>query len=276
MAKKKKAQAQSVQAKAKAMRDAQQRADRRTRNIIIATVSVIVVAIIVAMVIVVASQSKKSGANADTQVPPQYANGEPIVISHLGVGETDESLSDLEIYLSYTCSWCAYLETAVGLPLADGALAGDYNLVLQPVNTAQMPFQDPATFAALQVAAYAPDQFIDFHQSLAEFFFEALNAEDQSVIGNEEASRVKVAELASSVGVPESVIENFGGDASEYLQISTKNWGDADVEGRDGSLGTPEIVYNGEKIPWSQGEPEQILSGIFTGMDQLGYVPGQK
>lgn len=277
MAKKKSTtEVNSVQAKAKAMREAQARADKRTRNIIIATVSVIIVAIIVVMAIVITSETKNSSANSDAQVPAQFAQGEPIAISHLGVGQADPELSDLEIYFSYTCSWCAYLETSVGEDLFDQALQGDYNLIMQPVNTAYMPFQGPATFAALKVAAEAPEQFIAFHQGLTEYFFDALANEDQSVIGNEDSSRAAVVKIANQVGVPAEVVEGFGGSAAEYLTISTKNWGEADIQGRDGSLGTPEVVYNDTKIPWTQGEPAEILASITQGMEAQGFVPGQK
>lgn len=276
MAKKKSAAgADSVQAKAKAMRDAQARADKRTRNIIVAVVTVVIVAIIVALVLVVQSQSRNA-ANPDSQVPAQFANGEPIVISHEGVGQKDENLADLEIYFSYSCSWCAYLDSSVGENLSQSALNGDFNLVLQPVNTAQMPFQPPATFAALQVAANAPEQFIPFHQALADFFFEASQNQDSSVIGNLEASQAKVNELAQQVGVPQEVIDQFGGDPSKYLEQSTNAWREREIEGRGDGLGTPEIVFKDTVIRWSQGTPEEIYSSILQGMSNLGYQPGQK
>ncbi|MFT0761617.1 thioredoxin domain-containing protein [Actinomyces sp. F1_1611] len=263
----------SVQAKAKAMREAQAKADRRTRNMIIAAVSIIVVAIIAALVFVVTNEGSKNPSPSNEAIPTQFENGEPIVVSHLGVGVRDENLPDLEEYFSYTCSWCAYLDSAVGEKFAEAAKNGEFNYILQPVNTAYMPFQGPATFASLQVAANAPDQFLAFHQALTDYFYGQLQAQDQSVIGNADSSQAQVVTLAQQVGVPEDVINQFGGTAEAYLEKTTKAWTEADVQGREGSLGTPELVFEGSKVAWQQGTPDEIWAGILESLKALGFTP---
>ena len=280
MAKKKSKSAQdSVQAKARQMREAQDRADRQTRNVIIGVVAVVILAIVATLVFVVKEQTKTvttESGNAGTALPEQYANGEPIVISHLGVGQKDEDLQDLEMYFSFSCSWCAYLQDSVGPELEKSATNGDYNLVLQPVNTAYAPFQGPATAAALWVAAEAPDQFLAFNQALAEFFFDAVQTGDKDIIMDLDASQQKVNDIAARANVPQEVIEKFVSDASGYLSASTAKWTEREVDGREGGTGTPELIFKDSKVPWAQGTPEEIMASITAGLDSLGYQPGQK
>lgn len=279
MAKKKPSdQDEAIRLKAKQMREAQEKADRRIRNIIIGVVVVVVLAVIAALVFVVQSQnspSSQSGNQSGSQsaseaVPAQFAGGEPIVVSDKGVGQKDDSKQDLTLYYSYTCHWCAYLENAVGEKLMADAQAGKYNLVLQPVNTAEMAWQGPATSAALVVAAEDPDNFPAFHKALFDYFWDRYQASDASVINNASASVKQVAKLAQDNGISKDVISHFGDSASSYLDVSTAAWGAADVTGRQ-SLGTPELVFNNKVIEWGQGTPDEIYTQVTTNMKAAGW-----
>lgn len=264
-----------ARAKAQAMRESQQKADKRTRNIIIGVVSVIIVAIVAALIVVVLSQSKPStNPDGTTGVPSSFSNGEPIVVSHLGVGQKDDSLQDLTLNFSYTCHWCAYLETRVGEDLTNDAAAGKYNLILQPVNTAYMEFQGPATNAALVVAANDPEKFVAFHQAMMAYVDEAVNVnQDLTVVQSLPLSTEKVAELARAAGVSDDVVSQFGKSAEEYLTLTTTNWSGETFEGRvEGSVGTPELVFANTVVPWGQGTPEEIYAQILQGMEGLGLT----
>lgn len=268
--------ADPVRAKAKAMREAQKKADQRSRNIVVSTVVVIIVAIIAALVIVVVSQKNGSGDNTTQSESSQssavntVSDGAPIIISPKGVGVKDASLPDLTLYYSYTCHWCTYLETAVGQKLVDEADAGKYNLLLQPVSTATMPWQAPATAAALAVAADEPDKFVAFHQALMEYFNKEYTAQDGTVINDANASIKEVKEIAKQVGIKQSLIDQFPTQADAYLEASNNEWTEADVKGRaKDSLGTPEVVYKGEKVKWTQGTDEEIYDSIVNEMARI-------
>lgn len=261
----------AVRQKAKELRLAQERADRRTRNIIIGVVAVVVVAIIAVLVFIVQTQKPQSGSGAAAQgVPEQFAQGEPIIVSHLGVGEKDPELQDLTFYFSYTCHWCSYLETSISAQVDRDVNDGKYNLILQPVDTAAMEWQQPATSAALVTAAEDPEHFLALHQQMMQYFNEQFAAQDGQVIANTEASHAKIVEIAQQLGVDEAVTAQYGDDTAEYLRLATENWRDAEVEGRE-SLGTPELVFDGQVIPWSQGTPEEIYAQIISGMKAAGY-----
>lgn len=263
----------AVRQKAKELRLAQEKADRRTRNIIIVVVSVIVVAIVAVLVFIVQNQktdSSTSQSGTAQGVPAQFAQGEPVVVSHLGVGEKDKDLQDLTLYFSYTCHWCSYLETNIAAKVDEDVANGKFNLILQPVDTATMAWQGPATSAALVTAAEDPEHFLALHQEMMKYFNDQYAAQDASVIGDTAASQTEIVEIARQVGVTDTAISQFGDNATDYLRLSTENWRNSEVEGRE-SLGTPELVFNNQVVSWGQGTPEEIYNQVITGMKAAGF-----
>lgn len=270
-------QPSSTRDKAKAMREAQQKKEKRVRNLIIAIVSVIVVAVIATLIIVITTVDKdraKSGFNGvqsggqSGEIPP-IADGGPIVISDLGVGKSNPDAPNLDLFFSYTCHACATLEEAVGASLAKDALDGQYNLVLHPVDTATMAFQGPATNAALIVAEQDPENFVAFHRALMLFLNEEVNVKkDGTIVQNTASSKEKVAEMAKEVGVPQDIIDQFGDEATEYIAASQEIWRNFPAEGRDG-LATPEMVFMGTVIPWTGNTPSEMYQNITTAMQQI-------
>ncbi len=88
MAQKKKPAVDPVRAKAAQMRQAQERADRRTRIIVISAVAAIVLAVIAAVGGVIWKQQAQVNAarNVDaSEVLGPYADGRPIIVNANGV-----------------------------------------------------------------------------------------------------------------------------------------------------------------------------------------------
>lgn len=274
MAKKSKNQSQRTierNKKAQAERKAKEQADRRTRNIIIGVVVVIILAIIATLVVVV-MQSK---SNQSDEVPSAFSQGQPIVVSQAGIGQKDEALQDLTLNFSYTCHACATFDVGAGSQLINDALAGDFNLLLQPVNTSYMEFQGPATNAALQVAANDPENFVKFHQALMTFADEQINQkQDATIVNNLASSQAKVAELARTVGVKEDVIAAFGDSAQSYLTAANEAWGKASVQGRTDRPATPELVFADTLIPITAGAADEVHGALLQQLQTLGLTTG--
>ena len=142
MAQKKKPAVDPVRAKAAQMRQAQERADRRTRIIVISAVAAIVLAVVAAVGGVIWKQQAQVNAarNVDaSEVLGPYADGRPIIVNANGVvTEADPNLPTLTEYFDYTCHVCSDLDVAVGKDLTTWAAQGYYNLELQPVITVNM------------------------------------------------------------------------------------------------------------------------------------------
>ena len=247
MAQKKKPAVDPVRAKSAQMRQAQERADRRTRIIVISAVAVIVLAVVAAVGGVIWKQQAQVNAarNVDaSDVLGIYADGRPVIVNGNGVvTEADPNLPTLTEYFDYTCHVCADLDVAAGKDLTTWAAQGYYNLELQPVITVNMEYLKPATSASLIVAQKAPDKWVDFHHALLAYFATQYQASNGTVVQNQEASWKQVKTIAAEVGVPSDVIGTFPLNAAEdYLKASTTAWQNANYSGRNNGLGTPELI----------------------------------
>lgn len=258
--------------KAQQMREAQEKSDQRTRNIIIALVSVLIIAIVVVIVVVVVN--RPTPEKAAQGLPEQFQDGQPIIVSSEGVGVANPDAGDLTLYFDYTCGACAQLEMALRPDLIDSAVAGDYNLELQPVITAGAPYNVAATAGALVVAAEAPDLFIEFHDALVEYFYDAASAEDSSVYSNLDASAEKVAEIAREIGVSEDLIAQFDTDAAAgYLAGTTNTWVEADIQGRT-QVATPEFVVDNQSLTLTGASAEEVIAELKAAVAAGGAGAG--
>ncbi|QPK81047.1 thioredoxin [Schaalia sp. ZJ405] len=283
---KRKASDNSVRLKAQQIREAQQRADRRMRNIVIGLVALVVIAVVATVAVVIGSQVQKrnnaldlSKAQSDSATMEkanaalgQYAQGAPIVLTKGGIGTADPSLPTLTEYFDYSCHACADVDVLIGTALTDDAIAGKYNLELQPVETIGMEYMAPATSASLIVAQKDPQHWVDFHHKLLKFFASQFNKGEGRVIKDTDASWKQVQKLAAEAGVSQDIIDTFPVDVvSNYLATSTQAWKTAPVEGRDpNSFGTPEYVKDHKTHITLSGKDAQSLANSIR--SELGIA----
>lgn len=277
MAKKSPAVADSTRAKAQAMREAQVRKDRRMRAIIIGVVAVLVVAIVVAVVAVVAQQKNSqsqaqtgTSQSGDVSLLGDYASGQPVLVSHVGVGQKDDSLPTLTEYFDYSCHVCAAVDVAAGPDISQLAVGGSFNIAYQPVTTVGMDYEMPATSASLIVAQKDPSHWLDFHHALLSYFNDQFTSGNGTVIQDSDKSYAQVKTIAQEAGVSQDVIDAFPLDiVTSYLKTTTSAWTSASFEGRDtSSFGTPEFVKDGKTVIslTSTTDKQAILSTITSGM----------
>lgn len=261
----------SVRLKAQQMREAQEKADRRTRAIIISIVSVVVLAVVATVAVVIAHQvgQKRDAMTADPRTTlGEYADGKPIVYSRLGLGKADESLPTLTEYFDYSCHACANIDVLVGSDIVKGATDGEYNLEIQPVTTVGMAWEGPATSASLIVAEKDPDHWIAFHHALLAYFQSQFNSGKGQVIQDANNSWEQVKTIATEQGVPSDVVSTFPMNVvKDYLEASTKAWQTASIADRGDSLGTPEFVKDrASRITLSGNSAQEILGSLRSGM----------
>ena len=258
-----------VRAKAAKMRLAQERADRRTRIIVISSVAAIVLAVVGAVGGVIWKQQADINAarNVDAStILGVFADGRPIIVNGNGVSaQADPNLPTLTEYFDYSCHACADLDAYIGNDLTTWASQGHYNLELQPVITVDMEYLKPATGASLVVAQKAPDKWIEFHHALMAYFRSQFNAQNPAVINNLDSSWKQVKQIATEVGVPSDVIATFPVNAVDsYLQASSTAWKEASVDGRDpNKLGTPELVKDHSTLISRSGDLAALRSTIM-------------
>ena len=271
MAQKKKPAVDPVRAKAAQMRQAQERADRRTRIIVISAVAVIVLAVVAAVGGVIWKQQAQINAARNvnaSDVLGAYADGRPIIVNANGVvAEADPNLPTLTEYFDYSCHACADLDAYMGKDLTTWAAEGHYNIELQPVITVNMDYLKPAASASLVVAQKAPDKWVDFHHALLAYFRTQFQASNGTVVQNLDASWKQIKQIAAGVGVPDDVIATFPLNAAEsYLQSATNAWGSTNYSGRGDTLGTPELIKDHSsvlRLPAEASQWRQTVAGAF-------------
>ena len=251
--------------KAAQLRAAQERADKKMRAIVVGSVAAIVVAV-VAVVAYVIHQQVQAQHEAATVDPASalgvYADGRPIVVTPLGIGEADPALPTLTEYFDYSCVGCAHAEVMFGNEIAQDVKDGRYNVAYQPVS-GHAPYQLPAVSASLVVAQKSPERWHDFHHALMSFFFEQTKKGEGRIVGDLNKSAEQVRELARNVGVPEEIVASFPINVvDDYLKKAGEAWSKTAVEGRDGFF-TPEFVANGtRKVEMPSAEPEDVMGAL--------------
>lgn len=261
--------ADSARLKAQQLREAQAKADKRTRNIIIAVVAVLAVAIVAAIVLVIVNRptTEKSAEG----LPAQFQDGAPIVVSADGVSTEGSADETLDFYFDYTCQGCVITDYLVGPTMFQAAEAGDFNVAIHPVMTHNLAFNTAATAASLQVVADAPELFVPLHQAMVDYYYnEVLVPSDATVAGNLDSSTTKVAEIAREVGVPDDVIAKFDNEAaSAYLLLSSQAWTARQVEGRSSQITSPEFVFMDTKLNPSGETSETMFASLLSEMDAV-------
>ena len=264
----------AVRAKAQQMREQQARADKRMRNIIIGVVTVVVVATIAAVTVVILNESRAKQAvnGADpASVLGSYAQGAPIILSHKGIGQKDDSLPTVTEYYDYSCHICADVDGRMGNQLSQGAIDGKYNVEYRSVETVKMKYQYAATTASLIVAQKAPNQWVSFHHALMKYFDEQYKAGNGTVVQDLQKSAAQVKKLAEGVGVPADVVASFPENAADdYLKKASDTWLAETYEGRDPKrLGTPEFIANNKKVITLAGTTgDELVSSVTAALGQ--------
>lgn len=261
-----------VRAKAQAMREAQERADKRIRNIVIGVVSAIVVAIVcvVAWVMTttpIKNTTQTASAEEIATLIGDYADGRPVVVSHKGVGVTDDSLPTLTEYFDYSCPGCAVVHGLIGQNILTAMHEGKFNIAFQPVNTHAAPWHFIATGASVIVANKAPEKWESFHDAVLNYTNAELKAGRGAAFDNAASSYDAVKTIAAQVGVPQDIIDSIPTNAGEdYLAKSSLAWQQSQVEGREKNA-TPEFVANGKKkIELDFADPAVAMSEILAAL----------
>ncbi len=269
MGKKKQSAAErDVRLKAAAMREAQAKAERRTRNIIIAVVSVLILAIVAAIIYIIAS--RPGGAESADGVPAEFDAGQGISISENGIGASPGGgENDLDFYFDYTCGGCLMTDSAVGPYLFEAAQAGDFTFVMHPVLTSAGAYNTAATAAALALAAEDPAHFQAVHEAMIAFSLEAMVSGETDVLTDLEASKDAVAGIAAEQGVDEALIASFDTDAAQsYLQASSTEWTTREIAGRE-NIASPEFLFRDTKIAASGDDGAQMFDSLVAAMNQI-------
>ncbi|MBF4604677.1 DsbA family protein [Curtobacterium sp. VKM Ac-2884] len=181
------------------------------------------------------------------------AKGTP---SAVPTSNTDGAVAVTE-YVDWACPVCKQFEAAYADQILDKVKSGDATLAIQPVSILDRSYQSSryasrAANAAMCVANYAPDKFLDVQTQ----FFDNQPAEGTSGLTNAEIAKLVKAGGATGSNVSECLsTEQFKGWVTKSTKLVTA---DEALQGTLG-FGTPTVVVNGKRL--------DNLSTVITAID---------
>ena len=149
-------------------------------------------------------------------------------------------------YVDWACPVCKQFEAAYADQILDKVKSGDATLAIQPVSILDRSYQSSryasrAANAAMCVANYAPDKFLDVQTQ----FFDNQPEEGTKGLTNAEIAKLVKAGGATGSNVSECLSsEQFKGWVTRSTSLVTSN---PDLQGTQG-FGTPTILVNGKKV----------------------------
>lgn len=160
-------------------------------------------------------------------------------------------------YVDWACPVCKQFEAAYADQILDKVKSGDATLAIQPVSILDRSYQSSryasrAANAAMCVANYAPDKFLDVQTQ----FFDNQPEEGTKGLTNAEIAKLVKAGGATGSNVSECLSnEQFKGWVTRSTSLVTS---DPDLQGTQG-FGTPTILVNGKKV--------ETLTDVITEID---------
>ena len=257
----------AARAQALKLQQEQIRREKRTRNVIIASVlaGVLVVVGIGYFIMKSAGPSVSSGI---TEFPAGLAvpsvSDDAGGISFGPTGEAGTTSGDdavvVDVYLDYMCPICGDFEEINGPDLDELRANGDITLVLHPVSILDAQsqgssFSTRAAQAFAYVAENAPDKALAFNEAM----FAQQPGEGTSGLSNDQ-----IAEIATSVGVPEDVAAKIAdGTYNKFVDALTEiAFNNEKLLNENGNFGTPTILINGERITSNWTTPGALAEEI--------------
>ena len=248
--------------KAKAIREQQQKQEKRTRLLVQSTVGLFAIAVIGVVAIVIMTSIPKDGPGPKNMRSDGILIGEdfiavPTLATQKGKAplpnerEAGSEVIAIEVYVDYFCPICQSFEEANGDQISTWVETGAATLEIHPIAVLDRVSQGTryssrAANAAACVANFSPDQYYAFHRSL----FANQPEENSSGLSDDQ-----LVELTVRAGVKSaSAIKNC-------IQEQTfKNWV---TEAKDRALTGPIPNSNVEAIT---SPPTIIVNGLkYTG-----------
>lgn len=236
----KNARREAARKQAEALRN-QAKAQEKKQRIIIGIIAAVVVALIAVAGIVIWQASQSTLLSDFEGEVPAHSNEEGgFVVGAEGPGSPTAGATDVQVYLDFSCPWCATFEEVNGEDLAQMADDGEINLIFHPVAYLDdYSLRSAAAMAA--VADRSPEHLVDFNEQM----FATL----EPGAGDEQ-----IQQVAADVGVPEDVATTItDGTFTDWVEVAS------DQARRDGAPGTPTIFVDGTEVD-SQQEGQNWLN----------------
>jgi protein-disulfide isomerase len=261
-------QREAARAKAKALREQQQRGDKRKRIFIQLGVAASVIVAVGSVALVISSDSSEP-IPASTAIPTNAIFNDGVKVgvdlklftpSFTPVAPTGEEPIEIVIYLDYQCVFCKDFELANGEQLKSWVSKGAATVQLHALASKNaQAYSSRAANASMCLAEYSPDSFFAYHNLLLQAQPSApRNAELIKIA--EELGATNMEKVSSCITSRE-----FGNWLDESsVRILTQPFPGTDIR----IVGTPTTFVNGVKYPGDITSPDifaQFVALVASG-----------
>lgn len=231
-------------AEARAMAQAQLRAQERKTRVMIWAGVLIAIALLGGVVAFIVSQSQTVDLTGDESVPAGATEAGGIPVGTSGVVGVDlpDDVPVVRIYADYLCPVCGQFEALVADDLNALREAGLIRLEFHPVSildrASPTQYSSRAANAAATVADGSPEHFLAYSNLLFE---------NQQTEGGAHWTNAELSAFAVEAGVPQDVADTIAsGKFRIWVTAATQR---ASI---DGMQGTPTVMVDGEILDQNQ------------------------
>ncbi|MEO6826303.1 MAG: thioredoxin domain-containing protein [Microbacteriaceae bacterium] len=271
----KNARREAAREKARALREAQKKKDRRNRVLLQGGIGVAVLAVlaIVAFVIVTSIRPPASGPKnmasdgivigKGLKAIPTAAlspNASPVP----SIPDSTASVVNIRTYIDYLCPYCGQFEKTNAKQLADLAKSGAGTIEVHPIalltsHSQGTKYSQRAANAAACVANYSPDQFYAFHISL----FENQPQENSAGLTSKKLKDMVKAAGAKNLSSIDSCIDD--GKFNGWVQSATDRAISDPIPNSDLKkfTGTPTVLVNGKQYTGSLTSSKEFAAFVL-------------
>ena len=258
---------------ARILREKQMKRDKRNKVIAITVFGVAVLALLGVGAYIFSQRAQTASLpeyddiplSEVTSAPSAALDGGGFAFSADGIGDVDDTLPRVDVYLDYMCPACGSFEATNGENLVDLAAGGELTVVYHPIAILNRfsqgsGYSTRSAAAGVLIAEEAPDAFQAFTQQM----FASQPAE-----GTPGLSDTEIADIARDAGVPDAVADRIADgtaldDFGQWVTSATNEVSaDADlVNPQSGNFGTPTITIDGTFWGGDWTDPANLLAAI--------------
>ena len=239
----------AARAQAQAMREEQERKDRRTkitRRSLLAGGAVVIAG-------GAAYAVTRDDDSSDSTISQGKANKSdfPKIVLKDGswtygagpkAGATNSGAKVLDVYFDYSCHYCAVFEDLHSDEITKLINDKKITLALHPCKILGQDWTDQVMNAMGTVLDEAPEKALDFHTKVFALFYKIYQSQDTSLMTVD-----NIVSTAQDAGVPSSVTSKFADaiSANKYGEWTTQG---TKVFSDKGFSGTPTVVLDGKTL----------------------------
>ncbi|MFD1714554.1 DsbA family protein [Amnibacterium flavum] len=266
---------EAAREKARVLREAQQKREKRNRFLLIGGIGAVVIAAVVVVALILTTNIRPAGPGPANMASDGIKIGTGLVAETTpalpaGAEPTEPSANpanvvDIRIWVDYFCPVCGAFEAANNEQIRGWVEDGSATIDIHPIaildnRSMGTKYSTRSANAAACVANTSPDKYFDFSQILFE------NQPEEQTVGLDDETLISLTEQAGVTGA--STIAKCIEDQTyaKWVSDSTTRALTGPLPGTDVPKveGTPTVIVNGVQYKGAVDDPEEFAAFVLA------------